>query len=70
MVDRVLKSDPPSPGYRQVGLHCIYHEQQGRLCHNPLDCDLVPIWALDVEHAQAAFAVQREIERLSQDGGS
>lgn len=40
---------PPGPGYRQVGWQCLYHEQSSNgFCHNPLDCDLVPRWALDV----------------------
>jgi hypothetical protein len=49
--DRKLHTDPPSPEYRQIGWHCIYHEQTGRNCHNPLDCDLVPIWALKIRTA-------------------
>ena len=51
-VDRRLHTDPPAPGYRQVGWHCIYHEQAGRWCHNPLDCDMIPLWALDVPTAK------------------
>lgn len=47
-----LATDPPSSEYRQVGWHCLYHEQAGRSCHNPLDCDLVPKWALTVEAAK------------------
>ena len=43
--------EPPGPGYRQVGWHCVYHEAQGRWCHNPLDCDMVPTWALTWEAA-------------------
>lgn len=56
MADRILKPEPPTPDYRQVGWHCIYHEQAGRMCHNPLDCDLVPIWALTVEAAKCALS--------------
>jgi hypothetical protein len=46
---RTLHTDPPTPDYRQIGWHCIYHEQAGRSCHNPLDCDLIPVWALTVK---------------------
>lgn len=60
MADRVLQEEPPSPNYRQVGWHCIYHEQTGGSCHNPLDCDLVPMWALAVEPAKRLL---REVER-------
>lgn len=56
MADRVLKQFPPTPDYRQVGWHCIYHEQTGRTCHNPMDCDLVPIWVLTVEAAKRQLA--------------
>lgn len=49
--DRRLHTDPPAPGYRQIGWHCVYHEQQGRMCHNPSDCDLIPTWALEVQPA-------------------
>lgn len=52
MADRVLNQEPPTPEYRQVGWHCIYHEQAGRSCHNPLDCDLVPMWVLTVDAAK------------------
>lgn len=40
----------PSPGseYRQIGWHCQYHEQAGTTCHNPLDCDFVPIWVVTI----------------------
>lgn len=48
---RTLHTDPPTSDYRQIGWHCIYHEQAGRMCHNPLDCDLIPVWALDVRPA-------------------
>ncbi len=49
--DRKLVTEPPSPEYRLVGWHCIYHEQAGRSCHNPSDCDFVPMWALTVEES-------------------
>lgn len=58
--DRRLHTDPPIPEYRQVGWHCVYHEQAGRLCHNPLDCDLVPIWALTVDAALIRIAAAGE----------
>lgn len=54
-MSRKLEEAPPTPDHRQVGWHCIYHEQAGRLCHNPLDCDLVPLWALKVEPAKTKF---------------
>jgi hypothetical protein len=28
-------------GMEQVGWSCVYHDG---VCHNPLDCDLVPLW--------------------------
>ncbi len=47
---RTLHTDPPGPEYRQIGWHCIYHEQSSNgYCHNPLDCDKVPLWALTVK---------------------
>lgn len=52
---RALLTDAPGEGYRQIGWHCIYHEQMGRMCHNPLDCDLIPIWALSVPEAKRRF---------------
>lgn len=59
MPDVVIETDPPTPEYRRVGWHCIYHEQAGRTCHNPLDCDLVPVWALTVEAAKKRMGVIR-----------
>jgi hypothetical protein len=56
VADRILHTDPPTPEYRQVGWHCIYHEQAGRSCHNPMDCDLVPMWALTVDDAKRLLA--------------
>lgn len=53
MADRTLNMPPPTPEYRQIGWHCIYHEQAGRSCHNPLDCDLVPVWAMTVAAAKS-----------------
>lgn len=47
-----LTTAPPSAEYRQLGAHCMYHEQAGRTCHNPLDCDFVPIWALTIKAAR------------------
>ena len=58
--DRKLVTDPPTPEYRQTGWHCIYHEQAGRMCHNPLDCDLVPIWVLTVDAAKERFRAAYE----------
>lgn len=55
---RELRPVPPTPDYRQVGWHCIYHEQQGRMCHNPLDCDMVPVWALKVRPGLEAILAQ------------
>lgn len=52
LFDRRLHTDPPAPKYRIVGWHCIYHEQAERSCHNPSDCDFVPMWALEVGAAK------------------
>lgn len=56
MADRVLNQEPPTPEYRQVGWHCVYHEQAGRSCHNPMDCDFVPMWVLTVDAAKRLLA--------------
>lgn len=53
---RVFHESPPTPEHRIVGWHCVYHEQQSRMCHNPLDCDYVPIWALTVAAARERMA--------------
>ena len=37
-----LATPPPAPGYVQHGWYCTYHPSP--FCHNPLDCDFVPIW--------------------------
>lgn len=70
--DRRLITDPPTPEYRLVGWHCIYHEQQGRMCHNPLDCDFVPTWALTVEagldRITSAYGVNRIISADGENG--
>jgi hypothetical protein len=51
--DRKLETPPPAPDLVQVGWYCSYHrgEWHGIMCHNPLDCDVSPMWALP----QAAF---------------
>lgn len=54
MADRILEEDPPE-GMRRIGWHCIYHEQKGRFCHNPLDCDLVPIYTYTLDVAFEKF---------------
>lgn len=58
MSHRELAEEPPTPEHRQIGWHCVYHESRGRLCHNPLDCDLVPIWTLTVEAAYDRLSKQ------------
>lgn len=51
MADRTLKIDPPSDDYIFVGYTCIYHIPRG-WCHNPLDCDLVPMYRLNDDVAR------------------
>lgn len=59
--DRTWSADtPPAEGYRVVGWHCIYHEARGRDCHNPLDCDWVPVWAMTWEAAHAQIRLEEE----------
>ncbi len=56
--DRQLHTDPPAPGYRLLGWHCIYHEQTGRNCmYGSNDCDLVPLWSLEIKEALNRMAV-------------
>jgi hypothetical protein len=55
---RVLTPEAPSPDYEQVGERCIYHTYNGHAwpegdplsrmncAHGPLDCDIIPVWAL------------------------
>lgn len=52
MAARTYNEAPPTPDHRQIGWHCVYHEQQGRYCHNPLDCDYIPLWGLTVKAAK------------------
>lgn len=60
--DRKLETDPPDEGYVQRGWYCVYHdgEHQGFRCHNPLDCDIVPVWSLTREAMHERLAALRD----------
>lgn len=49
-----LTTPPPAPHYELHGWHCTYHLGW---CHNPLDCDLIPVWRLTPEGAR----IEREL---------
>jgi len=70
---RVLEPLPPTPDYKQVGWVCMYHDPSyawgtGRMaCHNPLDCDLVPVWALKREVAIEVINGRQEHPHAQQE---
>lgn len=53
---RYLEHAPPSDDYEIVDWRCVYHVNG--FCHNPLDCDFIPLWALKVERRADYWAVQ------------
>lgn len=65
--DRRLTTDPPAPGYVRVGWYCVYHEgPHGDIrCHNPLDCDVTPMWALSRESFLIRLRLALEARRAA-----
>lgn len=59
VADRTLKPVPPTDNYELHGWHCIYHEGW---CHNPLDCDLVPVWRLKREVAIELLSIESMLD--------
>jgi hypothetical protein len=53
---RYLEHAPPSDDYEIAGWRCQYHIN---FCHNPLDCDFVPLWILKPEARERYWAIDR-----------
>jgi len=59
-----FEEDPPTPDYVQAGWHCFYHVNQ--MCHNPMDCYLVPLWRRATYTLDQVSEISDRTQRVSQ----